>query len=808
MHPSLDNVNAFWDAALRALRSSGAVPEGHSLADLSPTGETPDAVLPLVHQGLARLPGRVVLVLDDFHLAEDPGLLDQITWIAGAPSSVSLILLTRVVPLLPLHRLRLTGDLLEIASDDLVFDAAAVDAVARREGLELGEAEVASVLDRTEGWPAGVRLAVLHLARGGTTEGFAGTDRSVAEYLLAEVLDRSTEQDRDFLRRTSVCELISADLAAAIVPGHNGQALLELLERRNAFVTALGPERHWFRYHPLLRDLLEHILRRDHPDQHREAHRAAAIWLADHGEPIAALGHATTVADWELFSSIYTRSAGPCLVGPDVARLEPRLRGAVLAGLPTGPEDELVRAGLALVGGQPEAIAAHLDRARTAREGEAHPPRAAAAVLHELLTVAACWSDGNAQGIVGASRAALAALDAAEPFPAAPAYRTIAALNLHHGGLWSGDVTGAKQGFAAVLDQDSVRQVDLAALHARGSLAFAELLTLGLDRASELASDAIALAAARGWSAQPQVRPAHLALAWVRLLRGETAGADATLTAAMAAVPEQLTAAALHVVQAMVAVSRGWPRAAHHAAEQALAMIEGRPVAPFLADELVRLRADLAILDGTLDPATDLAGGGPEPDSPAGAATRARLLLAAGHCSQARELAATVTATGECATLADLVALVDAWLVEALAADRAGQVVGATEALQRAVEVARPYQLVRPFLLTGSQRTPLLLRRLTDGHAHHDPFAADLLARGGERQRRSLEPAPLREPLTGQELVVLMELPTMQSNSEIASELFVSVNTVKTHLKSLYRKLDVTSRRGAVVRARELGLLG
>ena len=362
MEPSMDNPTSFWDGVLRALRASGAVPDGHPLAALSPTGDSPDSVLPQLHQGLARLPGRVLLVLDDFHIVKDAEVLDQISRIITGPSGMSLMVLTRVVPLLPLHRLRLTGDLLEISAADLAFDAAGVGAVARKEGLDLTAAEVAAILDRTEGWPAGVRLAVLHLARAGTIEGFAGTDRSVAEYLLAEVLDRSTPDDRDFLIRTSVCDPISADLAGAIVPGHNGQVVLERLEHRNQFVTALGPERQWFRYHPLLRDLLEHILRRDLPDQHRAAHRAAATWLSEHGEPIAALGHATRVADWPLFTGIYTSSAGPSLVGPDVARLEPQLRAATHAGMPESAEADLARAGLALVEGQPDAIRAHLDQ--------------------------------------------------------------------------------------------------------------------------------------------------------------------------------------------------------------------------------------------------------------------------------------------------------------------------------------------------------------------------------------------------------------------------------------------------------------
>ena len=428
-------------------------------------------------------------------------------------------------------------------------------------------------------------------------------------------------------------------------------------------------------------------------------------------------------------------------------------------------------------------------------------------MLLELLTLAACYTEGDAEGVGRASRAALAELDSADPFPAAPAYRAIAGMNLHHAALWSGDVTGAKLGFAAALAQDSAQQVDLAALHARSSLAFAELLSLGLDRASELANDAIALAVARGWNTQAQVRPAHLTLAWVRLLRGDTGGAHAALTAGMAVVPEQLTAPSMQIAQALVAVSRGWSRAAQRSATVALEMAQRWTLPPFLADELAHMLADVTLLTGTHESLPAAAAPDPGPESPAQAASRARIMFAAGNTSGAKELAATVTEIGECATIADLVALVDSWLVQALVADRAGHVVEATAALRSAVEVAGPYQLVRPFLVTGSARTPMLLQRLADGQPHRDPYLADLLARSKDRHPGAAEPPPLREPLTGQELAMLVELPTMKSNAEIATELFVSVNTVKAHLKGLYRKLDVTSRRAAVARARELGLL-
>ena len=303
------------------------------------------------------------------------------------------------------------------------------------------------------------------------------------------------------------------------------------------------------------------------------------------------------------------------------------------------------------------------------------------------------WARGDPEGIGRACRAAISALDAADPFPAAQGYRTVAQINLAAAQLWTGDVAGARTTLASVLDGHPAGDTALAILGARGQLGYADLLDARLDSASAAASDVLDMAAARGWTTALQTRRAHLTLAWVRLLRGDTTGADRALNAGLATDPEMLTAAALHVAQALVAVSRGRPEAAQHAATAALDLTEGQTQPPFLADELIHMRADIAVLTGATEPFAPTPGA--DPGSPTLAASRARLLLAAGDLRGAQDLAATVTETGEPATIADLVALVDAWLVRALAADLAGQPLDASSALRRAVEIAGPHPCSR-----------------------------------------------------------------------------------------------------------------
>jgi LuxR family maltose regulon positive regulatory protein len=812
IEPGLNGAASFWDGALRSIRASGAVPAGHPLSALSPGDGVTDEVLRLLHQGFATLPGRALLVLDDFHLIDDPEVLDHLFEVISRHPRLSVMLLTRVQPLLPLHRLRLTGDLLELTSADLAFDAVEVADVARALGVDLTAQDTTAVLERTQGWPAGVRLATLYLSRTGSSGGigaFTGTERSVAEYLLAEVLEHNTPANRDFLVRTSVTGRISADLAEAIAPGHNAQAVLETLVGRNEFVTALGADRVWFRYHPLLRDLLEHTLRRDHPDAHRDAHRAAATWLGTHGEPISGLGHATAAGDWALFTEIFTTAAGPSLVGSQRAGLEGRLIEASL-GLPETAESELCRAGLDLLGGRLEAVQIRVDRARAQLGRSATPPPAATVTILELLTSAAARHRGDAQAVIRASRAALAALDGHSPFPAAAGYRAIALTNLGIGLLWSGDATAAQAALTPVIDQGDPGDVDIVILSCRANMACCDLILTRLDAAGRTADETLADAADHGWSALLQARPAHLASAWVRLLRGDTEGAGLAVARGLAATlggSEPAPITALHLAEALVAVSRNRPRAAVLASTLAQQSAQTWAPPPFLADLLIHMVADVALLTGDHEPLIAALAKEADPGSPTRAASRARLHLATGDLPAARDEATAVTAGREFTTIADLVSLIDAWLVTALAADLSGQALDAATALRHAVEIAGPHNLVRPFLVTGSPRTPVLLRRLADGQIHRDPFLVDLVDRTSTREPATPEPAPLREALTGRELAMLAELPTMKSNAEIAAEYYVSVNTVKAHLKGLYRKLDVDSRRAAVHRARDLGLL-
>ncbi|HSK27576.1 MAG TPA: LuxR C-terminal-related transcriptional regulator [Jiangellales bacterium] len=815
LEPQDDTPAYFWTDVIQALILSGAVPEENPLRGLNPAGVMSSDLLRSLARGLESLPRPLLLVLDDFQLIENPDVLEGIESLVRYELPVRLVLVTRIDPPLHLHRLRLTGDLAEVTAADLAFGPDDVSALAEDQPFELTGEDVGLILSRTEGWPAGVRLAMIYLRRAGADRGlsgFAGEDRSVAEYLVAEVLDHQPDGVRDFLLRTSVVSPVSAGLAEALAPGRPALPVLEGLVRSHQFVAALGPDGQWFRYHPLLREMLVGLLRKDDPEGFRIANRRAARWLGEHGEPLRALRHAAAAADWWLFAALFVQSAGPSLIGQEREAVATLLEGVPDRDVPPSAAVELCAAALAVIRGRFVAARAHVGRARAlepATPPELRPPVGA---LIEIFDAATARAEGDMPRLVRSGRAALQLLDSApRPFPAMPGYRQVAANNVGVGLLWTGDVEGAREVFAEVLG-DPVSSVTLASLNARAHLAMCDVVECRLDEAERRAVEALDVAASRGWSMHLQLRLAHVALAMVRVLRGDHDGADLALASALAAkVGGNETAAVLaaRLVQVFVSVSRGRLRAAGHALQVAEDTSSGWAPGPYLADQLRRATAEVGVLAAAQgepllrEPGTDPAA------TPTELVCRARMLLAAGDAAAAGEAAEAVTTSGSDPGVVDgeLVTLVEAWLVRALSAYRLRRDSEALHALDRAVELARPEGLVRPFEVMGDDRLSGLLRLTGSVGDSDDEFTRRLVEQVIGAVDAEIEPEPLLVPLTDRELAMLAALPSMQSNAEIAADFFVSVNTVKAHLKALYRKLGVGSRREAVRRGRELGLL-
>jgi LuxR family maltose regulon positive regulatory protein len=319
---------SFWTYVLHAL--DRAVPgSAASSLTLLRSGRAPiESVLAGVVNELSVHAGTVTLVLDDYHLADGPDVAEAMAFLVEhLPPQLRLILSTRADPALPLSRMRVRGELLEVRAAELRFTADEVAAYLNDlHGLGLPGADVTALEARTEGWAAALQLAALSLRdradTSGFIAGFAGDDRYVVDYLADEVLSRQPDHVRRFLLDTAILDRLAAPLCDAVTPAgraaagaetglggrSDGRAMLDLLERQNLFLLPLDDHRHWYRYHHLFADVLHTHLLRERPEDVPDLHRRASRWYAENGQTEDAIRHALAAGDVEDAADLVERA--------------------------------------------------------------------------------------------------------------------------------------------------------------------------------------------------------------------------------------------------------------------------------------------------------------------------------------------------------------------------------------------------------------------------------------------------------------------------------------------------------------------
>src|SRR5215475_1003391 len=409
----------FWLAVLGALRATA--PGSALVRELTAAPDLDGWVITeRLLADLAPLDEALWLVVDDAHELGGDALRQLELLIMRAPPGLRFVLATRHDVRLGLHRLRLEGELAEIREPDLRFTLAEARELFAAAGVQLPE--VAPLVARTEGWAAGLRLAALALAGhpdpGRLAAEFSGTERTVAEYLLAEVLDRQPEPVRRLLLRTSVLERVNGELAGLLTGGSGGERVLADLEAANAFVVALDPGRSWFRYHHLFADLLQLELRRAEPDQVAALHEMAAGWLAGHGYPVEAVRHAQAAQDWDLAARVLTGHWPGLYLDGQAATVH-----ELLAGFPAGLA--AADAGLAVVAaadelarGSLEAAERYLSLAERASASVPADRRGQAQLLARIVRLLLARQSGNRPAVAeeaGRLQALAEAPEAARP---------------------------------------------------------------------------------------------------------------------------------------------------------------------------------------------------------------------------------------------------------------------------------------------------------------------------------------------------------------------------------------------------------
>lgn len=803
---------AFWSYLLGALRSTGAIPDDSPLARIVPGPRADEMFVRRIAHAVARLPQPVVLVLEDLHEIDNPQVLQSLGLLLHHPvRQLRLIVTTRDDRAVPLHRLRLENRLLDVRAAELSFTADEAAELLAGHHVRLGPADLRTLLDRTEGWAAGLRLAAmvlsdLHPQAG--LDAFTGAERTVASYLAREVLAGQPPEVRRFLLLTSVVDRVCGELADALTGETDGHRTLERLAEGNALVIRLGVQRPWFRYHHLLGDLLRHQLMIDSPEAVRDLHLTAAHWFAQEGAGLHAVGHAVAAQDWPLVGRLVIAMAGARIVSADRRPLMDLLAQVPAQHLSATAGLELSAALLAYDRKDYDAIRGRVVRARELLPHEDADLRRPIEIVARTLEAAVARERGDVFALVEATSGALELLAEIPPaqFPSAPEFRAMALNNSGVGLFWMGHLGAAETRLRSGMMLAESVGVELTQLNAVSHLALLEAEQGGLHDAYGYAQDALKLAEKRGWLSVLQVVPAFLALAMTNLEWNALGDADAALTSGLAAQrsdPEPVQYTALRIAEARILLARGEIDAARIVAERMGWQADAGPLPPLLARWLTEAEAEIELSAGNPSEVIRLIG-----RVPAAAGPTARMLtfVARAHLALGEPRAAETVLTPLHTSASDVRSAVEAWLVTALVEDALRQNNRSVDAFARAVALAEPHGMRGPFVAVGPSRIAGLLERYQWLTPEEHPFLADLLA--DSSPARPTSPAgPEMEELTDRELDVLRYLPTMLRNHDIAEQMYVSVNTVKAHLRSLYRKLGVTHRREAVDRARELGLL-
>jgi LuxR family maltose regulon positive regulatory protein len=776
---------------------------------------------------MAQAPHELVLILDDLHMIAERRLHDEITFLVdNLPPTLHLVAATRADPPWPLARLRARGDMNEIRSQDLRFTVAEAAAFLNEVmELDLSSDDVATLGQRTEGWIVGLQMAALSMqGRADASRfvaAFGGTHRFILDYLLEEVLERQPPDLQRFLLETSILDRLTGPLCDAVREAGDGQDMLEQLEAANLFVVPLDDERRWYRYHHLFSDLLRSRLLEARPGDLPLLHLRASQWFEDQGLVVAALGHALDSGDIQRVTKLATGNALAVMGHGELSALT-RWFDALPEGLRCQPWLAVSHAWVLAYAGQLARVEALL---RDAADGlrQLKDQDGAKHIAGHMNAIRAYLA-----GLRGRmSRAAQLCRRALDQLPVEDLMARAFVISLHGSVLrWSGDLTEAARISNEAITMRQERGEHLFAADAFCDLAALQQMQGQLHAAHDTCQGALHSAEERSRSGESRASVAdfaHTRLSAVLREWNDVAAAVKQARQGVTLAEQWGWADSLVFGYGYLAVAL---QASGDADGALQAIRDGKRIAstlsPWLAAQMAAREAELQVAQGNLAAAVRWAEESElQPDDPfafvdaSSYLTLARVLLSQGEqqsdaklIGQALDLLERLLRLSESAGAMGRV--VEILVAKALALQALGDTNPALSALERALLLAEPEGYVRTFIDQGAAIAPLLHA------AHRRGIAVDYMRQllealpgdtAGKPAREIAPTSALVDPLSEREQQILRLLTSHLSSTEMAEQLYLSVHTVRTHIKSIYSKLGVHSRHDAIQRAQDLGLL-
>ncbi len=812
---SADNApGRFLEYLCACLEEGGTVIDIESLPPSQNEQGQMENVLAEFIRGSMGLKRKVILVLDDYHVIQNQQVHLALQYLLDrAPAHLHLVLLTRSDPPLELARLRVAGQLVEVRMEQLRFSVKeAGDFLEKSAGVQLTAGDAAALNERAEGWIAGLQMAAISLRGREDTSAFiaafAGSHRYVFDYLIEQVLNRQSPEVREFLLRTSILERLSAPLCDAVAGTKNAaRGMLTAIERANLFLVPLDDEHGWYRYHHLFSDLLKLVLDQTRPGLSTELHHLASHWYESQGFLPEALNHALIAGDMELVANIISKNVLALVdldeIAPTLAKIDvipatkrsslPWLDVAYAWGLAYMGENQKAEANLSVAANHLEGL---LDAKREKVEGHI-------AAVHAYLA----WTHGNQ------TKQAIAFAEKADVL--LPEDDTaVRALNLTTLG------NALSQGYedpqaVEILEQALLLAKQAEQLHvvmqAASGLAYAYFLFGKPHQARAICEEAIRLAQSyRQYSTRPLTASASvyafLSRIWLEAGEFEKALPIARKAMVLSKTWGQLDTKMMCVQPLVYAL------AFTNRVEEAAAVLYDARQMTQKGPPWHRTTVDYTELQIYLDSDPQSAEeidqniAGKQQTLEDSKLLAARVLVKQNRSIEVLALLEPVLAgDGKYGDyqITRFLAL------RALAHYQQNDIASALNSIKQSLGLAESENWVTTFVREGAAMEKLL--RLARTKNIHPAFVSRLLAVFESRRAPRPEPAPdaetLVEPLSERELEVLRHLNSYLSTPEIADRLVVSANTVRTHIKSIYGKLGVHGRSGAVKRASELGLL-